>query len=108
MRILAGLILFALLAGAQEDDYDEFGFPITFDADVITLNDVVRSAGVDSVEAIGSMLGDLEFGEAGREVVIEEFVDAEELSEISMKMRCEVADGMANARVTISAWPPFS
>ena len=55
MRILAGLILFALLAGAQEDDYDEFGFPITFDADVITLNDVVRSAGVDNVEAIGSV-----------------------------------------------------
>jgi len=55
VRILAGLILFALLAGAQDDDYDEFGFPITFDADVITLNDVVRSAGVDSVEALGSV-----------------------------------------------------
>jgi hypothetical protein len=55
VRILAGLILLALLAGAQDDDYDEFGFPITFDADIITLNDVVRSAGVDSAEAIGSM-----------------------------------------------------
>ena len=55
MRILAGLILFALLAGAQDDDYDEFGFPITFDADVITLNDVLRSAGVDNKESLGSV-----------------------------------------------------
>jgi len=33
-----------------------------------------------AVAAVGSMLGDLAFGEAGREVVIEEFMDGEELS----------------------------
>jgi len=55
VRILAGLILLAPFAFAQDDDHDEFGFPITFDADVITRNDVVRAAGVDSEEALGSM-----------------------------------------------------
>jgi phosphoribosylamine--glycine ligase len=34
----------------------------------------------EAVGAIGSMLGDLDFGEAGREVVIEEFMEGEELS----------------------------
>lgn len=34
----------------------------------------------DAVEAIDSMLGDLSFGEAGREVVIEEFMEGEEVS----------------------------
>jgi len=60
VRILALLALLALLAVAQDakdakDDHDEFGFPITFDADVITRNDVVRSAGAESEEALGSM-----------------------------------------------------
>ena len=41
----------------------------------------------DAVEAIDSMLGDLEFGEAGREIVIEEFMEGEEISVFA------VADG---------------
>ncbi len=34
----------------------------------------------EAIEAIDSMLGDLTFGEAGREVVIEEFMEGEEVS----------------------------
>jgi phosphoribosylamine--glycine ligase len=34
----------------------------------------------DALEAIGAMLGDMDFGEAGREIVIEDFMDGEELS----------------------------
>lgn len=34
----------------------------------------------DAIEAIRSMLGDRSFGEAGREIVIEEFMDGEEIS----------------------------
>jgi phosphoribosylamine--glycine ligase len=34
----------------------------------------------DALEAVRSMLGDFEFGEAGREVVIEEYMEGEELS----------------------------
>lgn len=34
----------------------------------------------DALAAIASMLGDMEFGEAGREIVIEEFMDGEEIS----------------------------
>jgi phosphoribosylamine--glycine ligase len=34
----------------------------------------------DAVDAIGAMLGDLSFGEAGREVVIEDFMEGEEIS----------------------------
>lgn len=34
----------------------------------------------EAVEAIDSMLGDMAFGEAGREIVIEEFMDGEEVS----------------------------
>ncbi len=34
----------------------------------------------EAVEAVDSMLGDLSFGEAGREVVIEEYMDGEEVS----------------------------
>jgi len=34
----------------------------------------------EALDAVRSMLGDLEFGEAGREVVIEEFMQGEELS----------------------------
>jgi phosphoribosylamine--glycine ligase len=41
---------------------------------------VVCSTVDGAVEAVGSMLGDLAFGEAGREVVIEEFLEGEELS----------------------------
>lgn len=33
-----------------------------------------------AIDAVGSMLGDLRFGEAGREVVIEEFMEGEEIS----------------------------
>jgi hypothetical protein len=55
VRLLLALAVLAALASSQDDDHDEFGFPITFDADVITRNDVVRSAGVDSEEQLGSM-----------------------------------------------------
>jgi len=34
----------------------------------------------EAVDAIGAMLGDLSFGEAGREVVIEDFMEGEEIS----------------------------
>ena len=48
---------FASLLPAQDaarpsDDHDKYGFPITFDAEVITLNDLVRSANVDSLEQL--------------------------------------------------------
>jgi len=59
---IAALLLLAALAVAQdaperEDDHDKFGFPIRFDADVITIHDLVRSAGVDSVEQLGNVAG---------------------------------------------------
>lgn len=41
---------------------------------------VVCTTVEEAVEAARSMLGDLEFGEAGREVVVEEFMEGEELS----------------------------
>lgn len=41
---------------------------------------VVCESVEDAIEAIDSMLGDLSFGEAGREVVIEEFMEGEEVS----------------------------
>jgi hypothetical protein len=54
------LLLAVSLAGAQEnraprDDHDKYGFPITFDAEVITLNDLVRDSGVESVEELGNI-----------------------------------------------------
>ncbi|HSG49212.1 MAG TPA: phosphoribosylamine--glycine ligase, partial [Longimicrobiales bacterium] len=48
---------------------------------------VVCATVEEAVEAIGSMLGDLSFGEAGREVVVEDFMEGEELSVFA------VADG---------------
>jgi phosphoribosylamine--glycine ligase len=41
---------------------------------------VVCMSESEAIEAIDSMLGDLSFGEAGREIVIEEFMDGEEVS----------------------------
>ena len=34
----------------------------------------------EAIDAVGSMLGDMRFGEAGREVVIEDFMEGEEIS----------------------------
>jgi phosphoribosylamine--glycine ligase len=41
---------------------------------------VVCMTEVEAVDAIDSMIGDLQFGEAGREIVIEDFMEGEELS----------------------------
>lgn len=41
---------------------------------------VVCATVEEALEAIGSMLGDMEFGEAGHQIVIEDFMDGEELS----------------------------
>lgn len=41
---------------------------------------VVCATEEEAVEAVDAMLGDLSFGEAGREVVIEDFMEGEELS----------------------------
>ena len=58
MRTPLALILLAALATAQDagDDYDEFGFPITFDAQIFTRSDIVRAAGVESEEQLGGPL----------------------------------------------------
>lgn len=48
---------------------------------------VVCATVEEAVDAIGAMLGDLSFGEAGREVVVEDFMEGEELSVFA------VADG---------------
>jgi hypothetical protein len=54
------LLLVVSLAGAQDakprgDDHDKYGFPITFDAEVITLNDLVRDSNVDSIQELGNI-----------------------------------------------------
>ena len=41
---------------------------------------VVCSTTAEAIEAARSMMGDLQFGEAGREIVVEEFMEGEELS----------------------------
>ena len=45
MRIGLVLLVLALTSFAQERKYDELGFPITFNNDRVTRNDVVRSVG---------------------------------------------------------------
>jgi len=58
MRTTA-LLLFVSVAGAQEspeDDHDKYGFPMRFDAEVITLNDLLRSLDRESVRQIGNVV----------------------------------------------------
>jgi len=60
VRWMPLLLLLIAPAAAQEtdraaDDHDKYGFPLRFDAEVITLNDLVRGAGLDSVEQMGNI-----------------------------------------------------
>lgn len=67
---------------AAEDWVREQGAPIVVKASGLAAGKgaVVCTTEQEALDAIGSMIGDLAFGEAGRKVVIEEYVDAEELS----------------------------
>ncbi|MDA0328857.1 MAG: phosphoribosylamine--glycine ligase [Gemmatimonadetes bacterium] len=60
----------------------ECGAPIVVKASGLAAGKgaVVCTTEEEAVAAIDSMLGDLDFGEAGREIVIEEFMEGEELS----------------------------
>jgi len=72
---------FSDLAGA-EAYVRERGAPIVVKASGLAAGKgaVVCMTVEEALDAVRSMLGDLEFGEAGREVVIEEFMQGEELS----------------------------
>ncbi len=72
---------FTNLAGA-EDFVREQGAPIVVKASGLAAGKgaVVCMNEAEALDAVRSMLGDLQFGEAGREVVIEEFMEGEELS----------------------------
>ena len=72
---------FSDLAGA-EAFVCERGAPIVVKASGLAAGKgaVVCMSEEDAIAAVRSMLGDLEFGEAGREVVIEEYMEGEELS----------------------------
>jgi phosphoribosylamine--glycine ligase len=60
----------------------ETGAPIVVKASGLAAGKgaVVCMTETEAVAAIDSMLGDMSFGEAGREIVIEEFMDGEEIS----------------------------
>ncbi len=60
----------------------EHGAPIVVKASGLAAGKgaIVCMTEEEAVQAIDSMLGDMAFGEAGREVVIEDFMDGEELS----------------------------
>jgi phosphoribosylamine--glycine ligase len=75
--------------GAAEAYVRELGAPIVVKASGLAAGKgaVVCATVEEAVAAIGSMLGDLSFGEAGREVVVEDFMEGEELSVFA------VADG---------------
>jgi phosphoribosylamine--glycine ligase len=68
--------------GACEAYIREEGAPIVVKASGLAAGKgaVVCSSVEEAVEAARAMLGDLQFGEAGREVVIEECMEGEELS----------------------------
>ena len=53
--VALALLLVPAAAVAQDvpDDHDKYGFPITFDTEVLTLTDLVRAQGLDRVEQIG-------------------------------------------------------
>ena len=60
----------------------EQGAPIVVNASGLAAGKgaVVCMTVEDAIDAVASMLGDMNFGEAGREIVIEEFMDGEEIS----------------------------
>lgn len=68
--------------GAAEAYVREQGAPIVVKASGLAAGKgaVVCATVEEAVGALGSMLGDLCFGEAGREVVVEDFMEGEELS----------------------------
>ncbi len=72
---------FSNLAGAQQW-VQERGAPIVVKASGLAAGKgaIVCMTEDEAFEALGAMLGDLSFGEAGREVVIEDFMEGEELS----------------------------
>jgi phosphoribosylamine--glycine ligase len=72
---------FTSLEGA-EAHVREHGAPIVVKASGLAAGKgaVVCMTEQEALDALRSMLGDLEFGEAGREVVIEEYMEGEELS----------------------------
>ena len=72
---------FSNLEGAQAY-VRERGAPIVVKASGLAAGKgaVVCGTEADALDAVRSMLGDLQFGEAGREVVIEEHMEGEELS----------------------------
>ena len=72
---------FSNQAGA-EDWVREQGAPIVVKASGLAAGKgaVVCMTEDEAIDAIASMLGDLSFGEAGREIVIEEFMEGEEVS----------------------------
>ena len=72
---------FINLAGAEQW-VRERGAPIVVKASGLAAGKgaVVCTTEQEAFEALRAMLGDLRFGEAGREVVVEEFMDGEEIS----------------------------
>jgi phosphoribosylamine--glycine ligase len=72
---------FSNQAGAEAWIHEQ-GAPIVVKASGLAAGKgaVVCMTVEEAVDAVGSMLGDLRFGEAGREVVIEEFMEGEEIS----------------------------
>ena len=67
---------------AAQDYVRERGAPIVVKASGLAAGKgaVVCATVDEAVEAVDAMLGDLSFGEAGREVVVEDFMEGEELS----------------------------
>ena len=72
---------FTNLAGAEQW-VRERGAPIVVKASGLAAGKgaIVCTTEREALEALRAMLGDLSFGEAGREVVVEEFMDGEEIS----------------------------
>lgn len=85
----AGYRTFRDRAGAEAYIRDR-GAPIVVKASGLAAGKgaVVCATVEEALDAVASMLGDLSFGEAGREVVIEDFMEGEEISVFA------VADGV--------------
>ncbi len=69
-------------ASAAHDWVREMGAPIVVKADGLAAGKgaIVCESEEDAIEAIDTMLSDMTFGEAGRRVVVEEFMEGEEVS----------------------------
>ena len=83
---------------AAEAYVRERGAPIVVKASGLAAGKgaVVCATVEEAVDAVASMLGDLSFGEAGREVVVEDFMEGEEISVFA------VADGAHTALLLAS------